>query len=148
MKQSLNQTIYDGVFFPKIVQFTILVLSNFFLEIYVQIQEYLHKIGLIYKYILCWVLTTHFTVHFTADFCLIWSTNIIFRSTEAVVQMFFKTGVLKKFANFTGKHLGWSLFLTKLQVEGLPSSFWSCIVQVFYYIGVTSSLKMFYTRLK
>ena len=30
-------------------------------------------------------------------------------------QMFFKIGVLKKFAMFTGKHLCWSLFLIKLQ---------------------------------
>ena len=30
-------------------------------------------------------------------------------------QMFFKVGVLKNFANFTGKHLCWSLFLIKLQ---------------------------------
>ena len=30
-------------------------------------------------------------------------------------QMFFKIGVLKNFANFTGKHLCWSLFLIKLQ---------------------------------
>ena len=29
--------------------------------------------------------------------------------------MFFKIGVLKIFANFTGKHLRWSLFLVKLQ---------------------------------
>ena len=31
-------------------------------------------------------------------------------------QIFLKTGVLKKFANFTGKHLCWSLFLIKFQV--------------------------------
>ena len=31
-------------------------------------------------------------------------------------QMFFKIGVLKKFAIFTGKHLCWCLFLIKLQV--------------------------------
>ena len=29
--------------------------------------------------------------------------------------MFFKIGVLKNFANFTGKHLCWSLFLINLQ---------------------------------
>ena len=33
--------------------------------------------------------------------------------------MFFKIGVLKSFANFTGKHLCWSLFLKNLQAEGL-----------------------------
>ena len=31
-------------------------------------------------------------------------------------QMFFKKDVLKNFANFTGKHLCWSLFLIKLKV--------------------------------
>ena len=31
------------------------------------------------------------------------------------LQMFFKISVLKSFANFTGKHLCWSLFLIKLQ---------------------------------
>ena len=127
---------------------TILVLSNFFFRNLCTDTRISSQNWFDLQIYIVLDLTTHFTVHFTADFCLIWSTNIIFRSTEAVVQMFFKTGVLKKFANFTGKHLGWSLFLTKLQVEGLPSSFWSCIVQVFYYIGVTSSLKMFYTRLK
>ena len=41
----------------------------------------------------------------------------IFRGNRA--QMFFKIGVLKRFANFTGKHLCWSLFLKNLQAEGL-----------------------------
>ena len=31
------------------------------------------------------------------------------------LQMFYKIGVLKNVANFTGKHLCWSLFLIKLQ---------------------------------
>ena len=31
--------------------------------------------------------------------------------------MFFKIVVLKNFANFTGKHLCWSLFLIKLQAH-------------------------------
>ena len=31
--------------------------------------------------------------------------------------MFFKIGVLKNFVNFTGKHLCWNLFLTKLQAR-------------------------------
>ena len=30
-------------------------------------------------------------------------------------EVFFKKDVLKNFANFTGKHLCWSLFLIKLQ---------------------------------
>ena len=36
-----------------------------------------------------------------------------FRNSHS--QMFFKVGVLKNFANFTGKHLCWSLFLISLQ---------------------------------
>ena len=39
---------------------------------------------------------------------------ITFRS-----QMFFKVGVLKNLANFTGKPFCWSLFLIKLQPEGI-----------------------------
>ena len=38
---------------------------------------------------------------------------LIWRSRRS--QMFFKIRVLKNFANFTGKHLCWSLFLIKLQ---------------------------------
>ena len=34
--------------------------------------------------------------------------------------MFFKIGVLKKFAIFRGKHVYWSLFLIKLQVCNFP----------------------------
>ena len=37
------------------------------------------------------------------------------RADALVLQMFFKIGVHKNFANFTGKHLCWSLFLKKLQ---------------------------------
>ena len=33
--------------------------------------------------------------------------------------MFFKIGALKNFANLTGKHLCWSLFLIKLQAQHL-----------------------------
>ena len=32
------------------------------------------------------------------------------------LEVFHKKGVLKNFANFTGKHLYWNLLLTKLQV--------------------------------
>ena len=41
----------------------------------------------------------------------------IFRSSRT--QMFFKIGVLKRFANFAGKYLCWNLFLKNLQAEGL-----------------------------
>ena len=36
-----------------------------------------------------------------------------FRSSR--LQIFFKIGVLKNFANFTGKHMCWSLFLKKFK---------------------------------
>ena len=39
--------------------------------------------------------------------------TVRFRSSCS--QMFFKIGVLKNFANFTGRHLYWSPFLIKLQ---------------------------------
>ena len=38
---------------------------------------------------------------------------IIFRSSR--MQMFFKTGVIRNFVIFTGKHLCWSIFLIKLR---------------------------------
>ena len=50
-------------------------------------------------------------------------------------QMFFKTGVLKNFANFTGKHLGWSLFLLKLQACNLVK----CKVRFFFYMRKDST---------
>ena len=39
------------------------------------------------------------------------------------LQMFFKIGVLKNFAIFTGKNLCWGLFLIKLQVWGPEALF-------------------------
>ena len=55
-------------------------------------------------------------------FCLVsnhcWSLRnqaFFFRSSRS--QMFFKMGVLKNFAIFTGKHLCWYFFLIKLQVS-------------------------------
>ena len=39
--------------------------------------------------------------------------RVIYSSSPS--QIFFKMGFLKNFANFTGKHLCWSLFLIKLQ---------------------------------
>ena len=36
-------------------------------------------------------------------------------------QMFFKIGILKKSANFTGKHLYWSLFFHKVADPSLVS---------------------------
>ena len=46
---------------------------------------------------------------------------IVFRgetSRSNLWQVFFKIDVLKNFANFTGKHQCWSLFLIKLQAWG------------------------------
>ena len=40
-------------------------------------------------------------------------------SRSSRLQMFFKIGVFKSFANFTGKHLCWSLFLKNVPAEGL-----------------------------
>ena len=46
--------------------------------------------------------------------------------------MFFKIAALKSFANFTGKHLRWSLFLKKLQAEGLQFYLKKTPTQVFF----------------
>ena len=48
----------------------------------------------------------------------IWCSN---QYTEAVVQMFFKIGVLKNFSTFTGNYLCRSLFLIVLQVWKLTT---------------------------
>ena len=40
----------------------------------------------------------------------------VFSETVVQRQMFFKTGVLKFFKNFTGKHLCWSLFLINSEI--------------------------------
>ena len=45
------------------------------------------------------------------------------------LQMYFKMGVLKNFANFTGKHLCWSLFLIKVLtnfIKNSPTQVFSC----------------------
>ena len=46
-------------------------------------------------------------------------------------HMFFKIGVLKNFANCTGKHLSWSLFLTKFFtdfIKNTPTQMLSCAI--------------------
>ena len=45
------------------------------------------------------------------------STSLLYKSTLRRCSV--KKGVLKKFANFIGKHLCWSLFLIKLLALGL-----------------------------
>ena len=37
------------------------------------------------------------------------------KDRRSLSKKFFETGVLKNFANFTGKHLRWSFFLIKLR---------------------------------
>ena len=46
-------------------------------------------------------------------------TAFLYTSRSSRLQMFFKIGVLKSFANFTGKHLCWSLFFKNVQAQGL-----------------------------
>ena len=60
--------------------------------------------------------------------------------------MFFKVGVLKSFANLTGKHLYWSHFLKNFQAEGMqlylkktptrvlcfPVKFVKCLTKAFF----------------
>ena len=58
-------------------------------------------------------------------------TAFLYTSRSSRLQMFFKIGVLKSFANFTGKHLCWSLFLKNLQAEGLQLYLKKCLTQVF-----------------
>ena len=49
-------------------------------------------------------------------FYLVACPNWMFSGTrDSRLQIFYKTGVLKSFAKFTGKHLCWSIILTKLQ---------------------------------
>ena len=52
-----------------------------------------------------------------------------FRSSR--LQMFFKISVLKSFPNFIGKRLYWSLFLKRLQAEGLQLYFKKTLTKVF-----------------
>ena len=43
--------------------------------------------------------------------------SVLLRNRNSRSQMFLKTGAVKNFAHFIGKHLRWSLFLEKLQAE-------------------------------
>ena len=69
--------------------------------------------------------------YITSYFCPVnitkfFRTAFLYTSRSSPLQMFFKIGVLKSFANFTGKHLRWSLlfFKTKkdLQAQGLKKA--------------------------
>ena len=46
-------------------------------------------------------------------------TAFLYNSRSSHLQMFFKIVILKSFANFTGKHLCWSLFFKNVQAQGL-----------------------------
>ena len=47
------------------------------------------------------------------------------------LEVLYRTGALKNFANFTGKHLCWSLFLIKLLKRGFNTGVLLCLTQVF-----------------
>ena len=52
-------------------------------------------------------------------------------------HLFFKIGVLKNFANFTGEHLCWSLFLTKFftdVIKNTPTQVFSCEISKIFKI--------------
>ena len=53
--------------------------------------------------------------------------------------MFLKIGVLKSFATFTGKHLGWSLFLIKFFPEHL---FYLCYFSCFFFYFSLATLPL------
>ena len=64
--------------------------------------------------------------HRTLIICYFCPVNIAkFLTTSFFIEhlqnqsIFLKIGFLKSFANFTGKHLCWSLFLKNLQAQGL-----------------------------
>ena len=79
-----------------------------------------------------WPLTTHIyhvMIIVTGGFSNKSFFIIIFRSS--CMQMFFKTGVIRNFSLFTGKHLCWSLFLIKLQALQAATLFQPCLKRDF-----------------
>ena len=60
--------------------------------------------------------------------------------------MFFKIGVLKHFANFTGKHPRWSLFSIKFRASGLQLYWKETPTLVFSYEIAKSLRTTFYTE--
>ena len=53
----------------------------------------------------------------------------LWKSRSSRSQIFFKIGVPKNVANFTGKHLCWSLFLIKLKTESNTGVFrWNFVI--------------------
>ena len=57
---------------------------------------------------------THF-ISFSSENIFIYKKIFLDLTRSRRSQMFFKIGVLKNFANYTGEYLCWSLFLIKLQ---------------------------------
>ena len=69
--------------------------------------------------------------------CVGLSFLIEFRSSHSLSsQMFFKIGLLKNFANFTRKHLCWSLFLKKLFATSLSITVSVFDVSSFWYVSI------------
>ena len=69
----------------------------------------------------------------SCEYCKVFKNSFLqntFRSSH--FQMFFKIGAQNSFANFTGKHLCWSLFLKYLQAEGLQLHYKKTPTQVFF----------------
>ena len=74
-------------------------------------------------------------------------------------EVFYKKAVLKSFANFTGEHLYWSLFLIKLQVfrpepyqEETPTQVFSCEIckifkNIFFYRTPSVAASVFFEML-
>ena len=76
----------------------------FLLNLHVTLSNFEPCCGKAQGYLMCWATTS--AEH-------LWKYASAYRSSRS--QMFFKIVFLKNFANFTGKHICWSLFLIKLQ---------------------------------
>ena len=57
--------------------------------------------------------------------------SFIYNVVTAKLEVFCTKGALKNFANFSGKHLCWSLFLIKLQALGLQLHYKETSTHVF-----------------
>ena len=57
----------------------------------------------------------------SCEYCKVFKKSFFIQNTSRskCLQVFFKIGVLKRFANFAGEHLCWRFFLKNLQAEGL-----------------------------
>ena len=73
------------------------------------------------------------------EWCLHGSQRLTLRLSfvrSSLSQIFFKKGVIKNFVQFTGKHLSWSLFLTKFKTgsntDVFPWNFVNFLEYLFY----------------